>query len=62
MNIVYRKFEDPNRAMNRMMECLGEPTIEIKPMPYVSDIITPEGRREAVLKYPIVLIFEEASE
>ena len=47
-----------SRPVERMMACLGEPTLTVQPMPYVTDIVTPGGPKEEVLTYP--LLFELA--
>lgn len=44
-----------NRAQYRMLQCLGEPTLNVEPMPYYSDIITETGRAEEVFPYFILV-------
>ena len=41
------------RPQKRMMLCLGEPTLNVEPMKYGSDIITEDGPMDEVLGYPI---------
>jgi hypothetical protein len=53
---VKYKTETPwTRPVNRMMDCLGEPTLSVQPMRYTSDMITSEGRVEEVLGYFIMV-------
>ena len=49
-----------SRPIQRMLACLGDPTLTVEPMPYQSDMLTSDGRVEEVLGYPIrVLIGED---
>jgi hypothetical protein len=40
------------------MACLGQPTLTVQPIRYVSDIVTKDGKRE-VLRYPLKVSFAE---
>ena len=47
------------RPQQRMMACLGKPTFTVDPMPYRSDIITPDGPREEGLGYNILVVLDD---
>jgi len=53
VTLEYRVEPPWTRPMERMVVCLGEPTLTVEPMPYVTDIFTKDGREE-VLGYPII--------
>jgi hypothetical protein len=58
VRVVYSIATPRSRAVNRMAECLGEPTLKVTPMPYKSDIITEDGPVEEVFEYPIIVGLE----
>ena len=55
VTVEYRLQRPWSRPMTGMVECLGEPTLTIQPMSYVSDMITEDGRVEEVLRYPLIV-------
>ena len=60
VTLEYRVEPPWSRSVTRMMQCLGEPTLTVEPMDYRSDMITPEGRADEVLDYPVRLeLWEE---
>ena len=60
VTLEYRVEPPWTRPMERMVGCLGEPTLTVEPMPYVTDIVTEDGREE-VLGYPILFDLVRAS-
>lgn len=55
VRVEYRIDPPWSRTMSRMVECLGEPTLTVEPMRYVSDIITQDAQVEEVLGYPLIV-------
>ena len=55
IQVKYQTETPWTRPVSRMMECLGEPSLSVEPMHYVSDMITQEGREEEVLGYAILV-------
>ena len=47
------------QPVQRMIRCLGEPTLEVEPMPYASDMLRDSDRTEETLGYPILVDLEE---
>ena len=45
--------------MSRMMACLGQPTLTVQPIRYVSDNVTKDGEKE-VLRYPLKVVLWES--
>lgn len=58
VTIHYTVAPSQNRGVGRMMACLGQPTLTVQPIRYVSDIVTKDGKRE-VLRYPLKVSFAE---
>ena len=48
-----------SRPIGRMMKCMGEPTLTFEPIPYVSDIVLPDGQRGAFPEYPLVVDLDD---
>ena len=59
ITLEYRVASPETQPLEQMVACLGAPTLMVEPMPYVSDIVTEYGREEEVLRYPILLGFEQ---
>lgn len=51
-----------NRAMNRMVACLGEPTVTSEAFRYVSDMIRDGERIGQIIRYPLLLDLEDDRE
>ena len=58
VRVVYSISTPRSRAENRMVACLGEPTLKVTPMPYKSDMITEDGPMEEIFEYPIIVGLE----
>jgi hypothetical protein len=58
VRVVYSIATPRSRAENRMVACLGEPTLKVTPMPYKSDMITEYGPLDEVFEYPIIVGLE----
>jgi len=54
VRVEYRIDPPWSRTMSRMVECLGEPTLTVEPMRYVTDMVT-EDAQEEVLGYPLIV-------
>ena len=61
IRIEYMVKEQPSRQTERMLECMGEPTLTVEPMPYQTDIILPDGRKPIFPRYPIWLYLKDDS-
>ena len=59
VHVTYRIDGPQSRPTQRMMACLGEPTLSVEPMAYVSDMITQDGRAEEILVYPIKMVLDD---
>ena len=59
MKLEYQIDPPYNRALRRMVKCLGEPKWTVDPTPYVSDMINPDGTRvDETFVYPLEITFE----
>lgn len=47
-----------SRARARMRQCLGQPTLQVEPLPYRTDMVTDDGPVEEVLLFPIQVNLE----
>ena len=47
-----------SRARARMRQCLGQPTLQVEPLPYRTDMVTDDGPVEEVLVFPIQVNLE----
>ena len=55
IRIEYAVSEERTPRMDKMLACMGMPTLTVAPMPYKSDIVYPAGREEVFPRYPIWL-------
>jgi hypothetical protein len=54
--IVERPWSQP---IHRMMKCMGEPMLTFEPIPYVSDIVLPDGQRGGFPHYPLLVDLDD---
>ena len=59
VRVTYRIDPQDSARLQRMLQCLGEPSISVEPTPYVTDMVGDGVPIEEVLVYP--LKFELAS-
>ncbi len=62
IRIEYIIDEERTPPIDRMLECMGEPTFDIEPMPYTTDIIYTDGRKAVFPRYPIWMHLKDDSE
>lgn len=51
--------EEHHRSAQRMVACLGEPTLHMVPLQYRSDIRTAEGSGGEIMVYPLKLVLTQ---
>ena len=59
LRVEYIVKQPWTRPIRRMMKCMGEPKLTFEPIPYVSDIVLPDGQRGAFPHYPVVVVLDE---
>lgn len=59
VRIEYRIDNPTSRPIRRMLACMAEPTLTFESIPYVSDIIRPDGSRGQFPVYPFLFIISE---
>ena len=60
MRVAY-EVEAPHSApIRRMRSCMGKPELAFEPIPYVSDMILPNGERGKFPHFPIIVHLNEA--
>ena len=55
MTVKYKISPPPSPPITRMETCLGQPTVPVEPMPYVTDMVTADGPIDEVLVYPVLI-------
>ena len=53
MRVEYLVERPWSARVERMMNCMGQPTLSFAPIPYVSDMVLPDGRKEVFPHYPV---------
>jgi len=59
VRIEYRIENPTPPPIRRMLACMAEPTLTFEPIPYVSDIILPDGSRGQFPVYPFLFVLSE---
>ena len=59
MTVKYAIGPEEHRFVERTRACLGEPVVAFEPVDYVSDMVTPEGRVEEIIRYPLLFQLRE---
>ena len=63
VRVVYDITPPWNRPVERMVACLGEPTLKLEPMKYVTDMIGKDGRPiKETLVYPVRIELEPSDD
>ena len=53
IKLVYRLEPSASASSQQISTCLGEPTVQVRPSDYVSDMLTGDGSRRETLRYPL---------
>lgn len=61
--ISYSLRGEDTPRLERMLRCMGAPSFTVEAMPYTSDIIYPDGRKEVLPPFPLWLhLFDEGED